>query len=152
MPQKFNKNNKNRFFAFLRLLFVLTTITYLLYLIMQNKRRNDESFVIDKSLINYTIGLIESYGDATGGFQSGAIESSPKMSQVNYSYIINNKKFEDFDYGVPKVKEGDRFLVVYYIKNQQKSLILFNYPIKDSTDYKRYMDEFKTKTPKIYPK
>ena len=37
------------------------------------------------------------------------------------------------------LKAGDQFLVLY---NEDGEGIFFNYPIKDSTDFKRYVREF----------
>ena len=41
-----------------------------------------------------------------------------------------------------KVQRDKRFLVAYLPNNQKKAIMLFDYPIKDSADFKRYLKEF----------
>lgn len=40
-----------------------------------------------------------------------------------------------------RVKRDEKYLVVYLENNQKKAIILFDYPVKDSTDFKRYVKE-----------
>lgn len=42
-------------------------------------------------------------------------------------------------------KKGEKYLVIYSKKDPDLCQILFDHPIKDSTDFKNYMNEFKTK-------
>jgi 23S rRNA A2030 N6-methylase RlmJ len=44
-----------------------------------------------------------------------------------------------------KVQRDERFLVAYLPNNQKKAIMLFDYPIKDSTDFKRYVKGFEQK-------
>ena len=70
-------------------------------------------------------------------------------SGYEYSFFDYSKKkhislFEETGTLTPiqktNIKNGDKFLVIYLLK--EGSLILFDYPIKDSTDFKRYVKEF----------
>jgi len=39
-------------------------------------------------------------------------------------------------------KPGKKFLVIYDTENPKESIIRLDYPIKDSTDFRRYVKEF----------
>lgn len=47
--------------------------------------------------------------------------------------------------GYEIAEKGDSFLVVYDKIDPENCTMLFNYPIKDSTYFKRYLEEFKTR-------
>lgn len=47
--------------------------------------------------------------------------------------------------GYKQALEGDEYLVIYDTLNPENCQILFDYPIKDSSDFIRYLEEFKTK-------
>jgi len=133
------------------LIFIATCIILLCILVPQ-KRKENEAFIKDKSRTNFAIGTIISYSGRDGGFVGGIIRSTPHGSLLHFSYFVNNKEYEQHDENVPEVgqKEGDKFLVVFYIDTPQKSMMLFKYPVKDSLDYQRYLKEFKTKRPELY--
>jgi len=44
-----------------------------------------------------------------------------------------------------KSKPGMKFLVIYDTVNPKESIIRLDYPIKDSTDFRRYVKEFEQK-------
>ena len=133
------------------LIFAVLGIILLCILVAQKKKEN-EAFIIDKSRTNFAIGTIIFYNGGDGGFVGGVIRSSPHGPQVHFSYFVNNKEYEQHDEYVLEVgqKEGDKFLVAYYIDKPQKSIMLFRYPVKNSSDYQKYLEEFKTKRPELY--
>jgi len=88
-----------------------------------------------------TIGTIIRYkkSNHTPGSSSGY-----EYSFFDYSKKKHISLFEKTGNLIPEqksnIKNGDKFLVIYLLK--EGSLILFDYPIKDSTDFKRYVKEF----------
>nr|WP_297165631.1 hypothetical protein [uncultured Dysgonomonas sp.] len=66
------------------------------------------------------------------------------------SFDAKNKRFENITIkgkltSNTKALKGDLFLVIYDTLNPENCQILFDYPIKDSSDFIRYLEEFKTK-------
>jgi hypothetical protein len=92
----------------------------------------------------YCIGIVGFYAYGKSG------------SQIAFEYTVSNIKYYA-DYGdqtngwsVPNYKgykAGDLFMVQYDLNNANTARMLFNYPVKDSTDYKRYVEQFKTTPP-----
>jgi hypothetical protein len=75
---------------------------------------------------------------------------------IRISYIINDKisetSYNSSDYPVPienGPEIGKEYMVIYLPNEPEKCAMLFNYPIKDSLDYKRYLEEFKINRPKL---
>jgi hypothetical protein len=77
-------------------------------------------------------------------------------SHITFEYTVSNIKYYA-SYGdgqngwsVPNYKgykTGDQFMVQYDLNNPNTARMLFNYPVKDSTDYKRYVEQFNTTPP-----
>ena len=99
---------------------------------------------------NYAIGIVTGYVQGYTG----------DNSHIYFEFSVNNNSYYN-SYGdgvngwnVPKgenYKKGDQFMVQYDLANLGKSTssrMLFNYPVKDSSDYRRYIQEFKTNPPK----
>ncbi|WP_163264515.1 hypothetical protein [Dysgonomonas sp. 216] len=49
---------------------------------------------------------------------------------------LSNNKYK-------KMKIGERYMVVYDTTNIENCILLVDYPVRDSIDYFRYMEEFK---------
>jgi hypothetical protein len=92
-----------------------------------------------------------------GELTIGVITNKGKghSKSVQYEYVINDKHMRGIDprYDLDpngsdifenkvRSKLGSRFLVVYDAEDPQKSIIRLDYPIKDSADFKRYVQEF----------
>jgi hypothetical protein len=93
-----------------------------------------------------------------GSYSIGVISSRSysKPESISFLYIVNNVElkggdtkfymdknaFEVFN-DKEKSKPGSKFLVVYDVNNPKKSIIRLDYPIVDSTDFRRYVKEFK---------
>jgi hypothetical protein len=91
-------------------------------------------------------------------FSIGVISSRSysKPESISFLYIVNNVElkggdtkfyidknaFEVFN-DKEKSKRGSKFLVVYDVNNLKTSIIRLDYPIVDSTDFRRYVKEFK---------
>jgi len=96
-------------------------------------------------------------GFAIGEFTDRSYYSSNGMvNSIGYSFAINSKKFRGGDNNCgwdsreasnafidkKKADVGDKFLVLYDLKNPKRSIIRLDYPIKDSSDFKKYVKEF----------
>jgi len=55
------------------------------------------------------------------------------------------RKFQTGAHRKKKSKPGMKFLVIYDTENPKESIIRLDYPIKDSTDFRRYVKEFEQK-------
>lgn len=102
-------------------------------------RKEREDFLLKG---NYSIGVIKS-------------KSYSKPESISFLYTVNNAEmkggdtkfymdkgaFEVFN-DKEKSKPESKFLVIYDANNPKKSIIRLDYPIKDSTDFKRYVKEF----------
>ena len=65
---------------------------------------------------------------------------------VGMDTITNNSEYHAPLNGVAL---GDKFIVIYKKDDPRKSIMVFDYPIKDSTDYKKYVIQFSANPPKF---
>jgi len=100
----------------------------------------------------YAIGIVNYF--EPGGFSTSKL--------INYSFFINGKKYGNQysnraggkKWKIPisgDYKQGDQYMVQYNKDNPSCmtcSRMLFDYPVKDSSDYRRYVNEFDTNPPK----
>jgi len=84
------------------------------------------------------------------------ISSRSSYQIITFAYKIDGKslitKNSSQDYPNDLHKEpliGDKYLAIYLLDKPEDCALLFNYPIKDSTDYIKYVDFFKTHTPRF---
>ncbi len=144
----------NRFIKILKPTLIFGGLIILLYLLGVRMDRASQSFLkVDGT---YAIGTITSFIEHNGGFNGGIVNVSPHGTFLKFKYIIKNKEYTqnygNADYFIGEVgqKVGDRFLVFYHNKNPKESIMLFLYPIKDSSDLKKYIDKFKSEKPKLW--
>jgi hypothetical protein len=82
------------------------------------------------------------YGELAKGGRYGAGAS---VESVDFFYEIDGQKYYD-RCAIPKksgvVKNGDKYLMLISKEDRAKYIVMFKYPIKDSTDFKRYVKEF----------
>lgn len=118
------------------LLFVLSSLTS-----CREKILNERIEFINNSEL--TIGEVESFVYSRNG-----------NSYIVFSYIVNETEYEGKDgrCGLDSeeagskfynVKKGERYLVFYKKDNPEEAIIRLDYPISDSTDFKRYEIEFR---------
>lgn len=103
---------------------------------------------------DYAIGIIN--------FYTPRHLASATSALINYKFVVNGKEFNTQyanraggkERKVPpngNYKEGDLFMVQYDKNNPDGPLcnrMLFDYPVKDSSDYRYYVTEFLTNPPK----
>lgn len=99
----------------------------------------------------YTIGELTYFSDA-----KGYVGKTPgRPSEIKYVYSINGNKLENKyvagEYNIPFSGPivGEKYIVIYLKSNPQESRMLFDYPIKDSTDFQKYMKVFITSPPTL---
>ena len=94
----------------------------------------------------YAIGIVLYY----------LIDNGRTSSQIEYNYYVNNKLYDNGyvdshnGWSVPNhasYQKGDQFMVQYDQNNIGFSRMLFSYPVKDSADYIKYVNQFKTNPP-----
>jgi hypothetical protein len=74
---------------------------------------------------------------------------------VEFSYrldstlIVNHYSENSFYIPEAGVRVKEKYMVALDKNSPHNSFILFNYPIKDSTDFKRYLKGFKFNPPKF---
>lgn len=118
----------------MNIIFLVVVIGGIIY--FQKSIKNSENKRLKAS--NYAIGTFEGFGYAS------------RAGGINYKYSYYNevegrKKNKTDQSRMPKIEqqkiliEGDQFLVLY---NEDGSSIYFDYPIKDSIEFKRYVHEF----------
>lgn len=93
-------------------------------------------------------------GYAIGVFES-RISTRVTLDQISFNYSVNSKKYYGIDSGwtddsspgtksslINSLHSGDWFLVIYDINDPGYAIIRMDRPIKDSSDFKRYVHEF----------
>ena len=98
----------------------------------------------------YTIGTVYFYSSLKDGLYVPPMINSPSNpAGVKFSYIVNNKLYNNqynsdyYKMPLSGIVEGEKYLVIYKKNEPEKSLMLFNYPIKNDTDLKKYLEIFK---------
>lgn len=95
----------------------------------------------------YTIGTITKYNEEH-------INTNIRVAaNVEYGYTINGKYYEYLDEDFPKnniPKIGETYMIIYLPYEPDRSGLLCDYRVRDSTDFKRYIEEFKRNRPKLY--
>lgn len=109
----------------------------------QKKRSNQRVFLNRNG--SFGIGVFE-----------GRVGSNGRTYSISFSYVVRGETFKNGDTDCPldspksaaafadrkKAKRLDKFLVLYNEECPKESIIRLDYPIKDSTDFKRYVKEF----------
>lgn len=127
----------------------------ILFFLLRSQKQEQETF-LNKG--EFTIGEVTFYSSSKPGFiipkGSG---STPKPSNVFFEYKINNTIYEMRYSNSPGISyipdtgvhEGEKYLVIYDKNNPKKSRMLFEYPIKDSSDFERYVKKLKNNPEKL---
>lgn len=92
----------------------------------------------------FTIGTFKKFTFSVGHGGGHHLEYFYYDEEGKYHSDSNVAVFPDKEQR-KTISEGDKFFVVY---NKDGSLIFFEYPIKDSTDFQRYVKEFEERRKK----
>jgi len=142
------KNNSMK-----KIIFFLVAISAVIgIIIFNNINRKKIAEIVSNS--SYTIGTVQFFSSHKGAIFVPKVTSSPsKPAQVDFSYNVNGEKYINkydgafFKMPFEGIQKGEQYLVIYNIHHPGKSLILFDYPIKNETDLNQYMEKFKTNPP-----
>lgn len=91
----------------------------------------------------FAIGEVINYKPSRGGPSRGG------TAKVEFIYNRKGKEYKNkYSAGIylipPRgVETGDRYLVVFVKDEPEEGIMLFNYPVKDSTDYINGIEKFK---------
>ena len=129
----------------LKSIFLLISIVIVIAVMIHITKNNNEShnkYFEENGL--YTIATVIEYSAHT-------VTGSSAFTRI--SYIVDGKEFlVESDYNVPfdnGPMPGEMFIALYLPNELEKCALLFDYPVKDSSDYKRYIEEFKKNPPKL---
>jgi len=126
------------------LLYLVAIVMVIAVMIYFTKSNNESQNKYFEGNGIYTIATVIKYSAHT-------ITGSSAFTKI--SYIINGKEFQvESDYNVPfdnGPMPGAMFMAIYLPNEPEKCALLFDYPVKDSSDYKRCIEEFKKNPPKL---
>ena len=125
---------------------ILLIICFVVFLIAghnTDNRNNARNRFLERNGL-YTIGEVVEYGAHTITGSSQFIEITYKVKGIKYQVISGY--YVPFENGPSK---GERFVALYLPNEPEKCALLFDYPIKDSTDFERYLEDFKKNPPKL---
>ncbi len=139
------KNKKMYEYIIAAIIFIITII------VVSRSQQEQKDFKNDLLMTGkLTIGEVIFFQKSRGAlFVKGIANNAGKRSKVSFYFTINDQKitntYEKSHAYVPNdgIKQGDKYLVAYKRDDPNKNLMLFDYPIKDSTDFKRYVKEIK---------
>lgn len=148
---KINKKYKKKM-EIIKLLIFLLCIGGFFLLKEVSKNETDRIFKNGK----YVIGIVTEFSSGSGSLIAPRLLNQPGMpAYVKYKYTIKSKVYiKRYDANTTKiplkgVKAGDKYLVIYHKKDPKKSRMLFDRPIKDSSDFERYVKDLKNNPEKI---
>lgn len=91
----------------------------------------------------FAIGEVTNYSPARGGPSSGMV------AKVEFTYNRKGKEYKNkYSAGIYYLKSdsvniGDKYLVVFVKDEPEEGIMLFKYPVKDSSDYINGIEKFK---------
>jgi len=94
----------------------------------------------------YTIGKVVEYSPR-------ALQADPSSPGLKFSFQVQGKDYlEESFYDVPDKngpQAGSLFMAVYLPRDPQICTLLLDYPVKNTGDYNKYIEEFKIHRPKF---
>ena len=121
---------------------IIFVIGMVIYVYFSRRLDNEVRSILDDC--GYAVGSIELFLKATGN-------RGTTTSQVRYRYNADGNEIEARQsYSVPHegIEKGDKYIVAYSNKNVKKSVMLFDYPIKQEGDFEKYLEKFKINPPR----
>ena len=98
---------------------------------------------------SYSIGEVSYYRSGRSPLiVPKIVNNTGRIPTVEYHFSLNGdtvvNKYDAYKADVPTdgVKEGEKYLVLYKKDNPAENRMFFKHPIKDSTDFMRYVKEF----------
>jgi hypothetical protein len=139
----------NRIFSNKNLIWETILISSIILIIIILYFYKQSEYKIIARNAGYSIGTILKYNERThkNGISGGSAHTTtiPAYIEFKYNYkdtiLFNYYSENSFYIPANSVKVGEKFLVAYSKDKPQKSMVLFDKPIRDSSDYKRYLLE-----------
>ncbi len=108
------------------------------------------TFAFDKKHEKIMKNCFYSYAYVTkvykyGELSKGSRYNGASLPMVDFYYEINGHKYyakRTITNTVKVVEKGDKYLLIVSKEDIEKNILMFNYLIKDSVDFKRYVEEF----------
>ena len=128
---------------FLSRLIIFIFFGFLFYYIIKSSNENSTKRENFAEKGNLAVGIIKSksYSGNRSVSYKFYVENNEFSGGDTRYYMDSNEAYNTF-LDNEKSKPGKKFLVIYDENIQKKSIIRLDYPIKDSTDFKRYLKEF----------
>jgi hypothetical protein len=128
---------------------LIAIILFLAYWHNQKTERITDQCSYIETHGEYTIGKVIDYQPS-----SNVIGEGPQLIKFNYN--VNGKEFltsyTNSEYPVPASNgpiEGNLYMVIYLPSNPKIAAMLYNYPVSSISDYNKYIEDFKSKRPKL---
>ncbi len=126
------------------IVFILCIVGIILF---KNFFKKETEEIMQKG--EYTTGTVLVFSSSKPTIHAPKTVNQPGQAQsIKFEYFVDGKKYIH-TYGgnkgyVPSkgVKIGQKYLVKYLKRDPHKSRMLFDYPIKDSADFSRYVNKF----------
>ena len=119
---------------------ILSVISIIMIYYGKVGHENDVKSILEDC--EYTVGTVKVFFFAI----------SPPEPYVEYKYKVDNTEIEGKRYHKfpPRegVEKGEKYIVAYSNKNLKKSLLLFDYPVKEEGDFENYLKKFKYNPPR----
>jgi len=108
--------------------------------------------IASRSIDNDIKSLFDDCEYSVGTVKTFFIPNNPPRPYLRYKYYVDGVEFEGREYYKfpPRegVEAGERYIVAYSNKNVKKSVMFFNYPIKQDDDFEKYLEKFKVNPPR----
>jgi len=136
--------NKNKMIGYI----ILGIVAVGFYVAIMRHNSNENKKIFNNP--EYSIGVVTYFSNAKGAIGvPNAVTAPAKPAEIKYKYEVNGDGIEngyvDGEFKVPFSGPiaGEKYLVIYLKTNPQKSRMLFDYPINDSSDFVRYCEILK---------
>ena len=129
---------------------VLFAILVIIGVIIGMRHRKEMSDFREKLITNaaYSIGEVTYYLSGKSTMIGKFFNNTGRDAEVEYHFIVGTNdyknRYSSYFGEVPNdgVAVGERYLVLYNKDSLEQNRMYFKNPIKDSTDFKRYVQEF----------
>ena len=128
---------------------VLVILSILTIILLSYQTRQQNLYLIDRfeKEGQFTIGKVAEYEPRTGGTSGG----SSAFLKISYTinglgYVSECSGFIPADDGP---REGEKYVAIYLPSEPKKCTLLLDFPVRDSLEFKNYMNIFKLNRPRL---
>jgi hypothetical protein len=106
---------------------------------------------------SYTVGEVTFFSESKSALQipKSGINCPKQDAYVKYKYVVKGDSYEaytegrNFIFPNPNPKKHEKYIVIFLKSEPRESIMLFDYPIRDTTDFVKYLEIFKINPPKL---